>query len=103
MYTFLVLDFDGTYDNEPEDSYEVEPLVYQILERQQVRAEELARKASEAFNDTEGEDWDTPIGDLFERYMAEENLYCRLIGELYVTFGERQTNYLPDYIPRVIV
>lgn len=103
MYTFLVLDFDGTYDNEPEDSYEVEPLVYQIRVDQQIRAEQLARKASEAFNDTEGEDWDSPIGDLFERYMTEENLYCRLIGELHVTFGERKQVYLPDYIPRVIV
>ena len=103
MYTFLVLDFDGTYDIEPEDSYEVEPSVYLIKEKNQLKAERLARKASEAFNDTEGEDWGTPIGELFEEYMEKESIFFQLIGELRIPFGERQTDYLPDYLPRVVV
>lgn len=103
MYTFLVIDFDGTYNMEPEDSYEVQPLVYLIKEKDQLRAEQLARKASEAFNDTEEDDWSTPIGDLFERYMEKENIFFQLIGELKIPFGERQIDYLSDYLPRVIV
>ena len=103
IYTFLVLDFDGTYDIEPEDSYEVEPSVYLIKEKDQLKAERLARKASEAFNDTEGEDWGTPIGELFEEYMEKESIFFQLIGELRIPFGERQTDYLPDYLPRVVV
>lgn len=103
IYTFLILDFDGTYDMEPEDSYEMEPMVYLIKEKDQLKAEQLARKASKAFNDTEGEDWDTPIGELFEKYMEKENIFFQLIGELRIPFGERQTDYLPDYLPRVIV
>lgn len=103
MYTLLVLDFDGTYDMEPDDSYEVEPLVYLIKEEDQLRSEQLARKASETFNDIESNDRDTPIGDLFERYMEKENIFFQLIGELKIPFGERQIDYLPDYIPRVIV
>ena len=103
LYTFLILDFDGAYDMEPEDSTETEPLVYLIKEKDQLKAERLARKASEAFNDTEGEDWGTPIGELFEEHMEKESIFFQLIGELRIPFGERQTDYLPDYIPRVIV
>ena len=103
IYTFLVLDYDGTYDMEPEESLEMEPMVYLIKEKDQLNAERLARKASEAFNDTEGDDWDTPIGELFEQYMKEENIFFQFIGELRIPFGERQTDYLPDYLPRVIV
>ena len=103
IYTFLVLDFDGTYDMEPEDSTEMEPSVYLIKENEQLKAEQLARKASEAFNDTEGEDWGTPIGELFEEYMEKESIFFQLIGELRIPFGERQTDYLPDYLPRVVV
>ena len=103
IYTFLVLDFDGTYDMEPKDSYEVEPSVYLIKEKDQLKAERLARKASKAFNDTEGDDWGTPMGELFEQYMKEENIFFQLIGELRIPFGERQTDYLPDYLPRVVV
>ena len=73
MYTFLIIDFDGTYNMEPDDSYEVEPLVYLIKEKDQLRAEQLARKAGGAFNDTEGDDCGTPIADLFEKYMKTEN------------------------------
>ena len=103
IYTFLVLDFDGTYDMEPEDSYGMEPMVYLIKEKDQLKAWQLARKASEAFNDIEGDDCGTPIGELFEEYMEKENIFFQLIGELRIPFGERQTDYLPDYLPRVIV
>ena len=103
MYTFLIIDFDGIYNMEPDDSYEVEPLVYLIKEKDQLRAEQLARKAGGAFNDTEGDDCGTPIADLFEKYMKTEEIFFQLIGELKITFGERQIDYLPDYIPRVIV
>lgn len=103
MYTFLVVDFDGTYNTEPDGSYEVEPLVYLIKEEDQLRSEQLARKASETFNDIESDDWDIPIGDLFERYMEKEDIFFQLIGELKIPFGERQIDYLPDYLPRVVV
>lgn len=103
MYTFLVLDFDGTYDMEPEDSYGMEPIVYLIKEKDQLNAERLARKASEALNDTEGDDWGKPIDNIFEKYMKEENVFFQLIGELRIPFGKRQTDYLPDYLPRVVV
>ena len=103
IYTLLILDFDGTFDSEPDDSYEMEPLVYQIKAGEQLRAQHCAMKASSTFNNPKNDDWDTPIAELFERYMEEENLFYRLVGELHVTFGERQESYLPDYIPRVIV
>lgn len=103
IYTFLVLDFDGTYDMEPEDSYEMEPLVYLIKAEDQMKAENLALKASAAFNDTSNEDSDTPIAELFEKYMEEEKFFFQKVGELHIPFGERQTDYLPEYLPRVIL
>lgn len=82
MYTFLIIDFDGTYNMEPDDSYEVEPLVYLIKEKDQLRAEQLARKAGGAFNDTEGDDCGTPIADLFEKYMKTEEIFSSLLASL---------------------
>lgn len=35
--------------------------------------------------------------------MKEENIFFQLIGELRIPFEERQTDYLPDYLPRVVV
>lgn len=50
-WTFFVLDFDGTYDNEYEDELGVEPLVFAILEKDVAHVHQIAKEAHEIFHD----------------------------------------------------
>lgn len=50
--TFFVLDFDGTYDLEPEDEYGVEPVVYMIPKESETAVFRYARLASRMFLET---------------------------------------------------
>lgn len=99
-YTLLVIDFDGTYDNEGWGGNGVEPAVYLIPLDKQIEAENLAREAASMFQEP---DEQTPIGDIFEDLMEKNGIKYQYVGSLDITYGERQAEYLPDYIPRVIV
>lgn len=100
MYTLLVIDFDVTYDMEPEDEFGVEPAVYLIPLNKQKEVEKTAEKARDIFHETNS---GSTILDIFERLLNKKGVKYQYIGDLKITFGERQTDYLPDYLPKVVV
>ena len=100
MYTLLVIDFDVTYDLEPEDEFGVEPAVYLIPLNKQKEVEKTAEKARDIFYETNS---GSTILDIFERLLNKKGVKYQYIGDLKITFGERQTDYLPDYLPKVVV
>lgn len=102
IYTLFVLDFDGTYDIEPMESNGVEPLVYLIPLDRQLDVERCAREASHDFNTNE-DNCCWCIGDYFEHKLKENGITFKEIGSIDLTFGERQEDYLADYIPREVV
>ena len=99
--TFFVLDFDGTYDLEPEDEYGVEPVVYMIPKESETAVFRYARLASKMF--LEAEDNTLCIGDYFEQLLTSNNIPFQVVGNLHIPFGERQWDYLDDSIAREIV
>lgn len=102
MWTFFVLDFDGTYDNEKLDSNGVQPLVYLIPLDRQRDVEHYAKMAHNDFYANKNvEEW--TIADCFEEWMRNNNCYFKVVGTIDLTFIERQVDYLADYIPREIV
>lgn len=100
MYTFFVVDFDGTYDMEPEDEVGVEPAVYLIPLNKQREVEKAAENAHDIFHETNN---GSTILDIFEGLLNKKRVKYQYIGDLEITFGERQTDYLPDYLPKVVV
>lgn len=100
MYTLLIIDFDGTYDMEPEDEVGVEPAVYLIPLNKQKEVEKIAEKAHDIFHETNS---GSTILDIFEGLLNKKGVKYQYIGDLNITFGERQTDYLPDYLPKVVV
>lgn len=102
VWTMFVLDFDGTYDMEPMESIGVQPTVYLIPLEKQKTVENCAMIASMEFNEDESNCcW--CIGDYFEAKLKEKGIEFKEIGSIDLTFGERQEDYIADYIPRVIV
>lgn len=99
-WTFFVLDFDGTYDNEYENELGVEPLVFAVLEKDIVHAHQIAKEAHEIFHDSSD---DLCIGDYFEDLLARNKIPFMLIGSLKISFGERQKEFLSDCIEREVV
>lgn len=99
-HTLLVLDFDGTYNNEQEDELGVSPSVYLIPLDKQIEVERLANTAHDIFHSSCGF---ACIGDIFENLMKANRIKYQYVGSLEIPFGERQVDYLPDYLPRVIV
>lgn len=99
--TFFVLDFDGTYDLEPEDGYGVEPVVYLIPKENETVVFRYARLASRMFIESENEIM--CIGDYFEQLLKANNIPFQIIGDLHIPFEERQEDYLDDSIAREIV
>lgn len=100
--TLFVLDFDGTYDNEDEESYGVEPLVYLIPLDRQIDVERIAYAASKEFNEN-ADGSDMCIGDLFEQELEAKGIEFQQVGNLHIPFHERETDYLADYIPIAVV
>lgn len=41
--------------------------------------------------------------NLFEELCEQNGIKVKLVGDIDLTFGERQVDYLADYIPREIV
>lgn len=102
MWTFFVLDFDGTYDNEYPDSDGVQPLVYLIPLDRQRDVEHYAVMAHNDFHSNK-KIAELTITDYFEEWLNNNNCNFKFIGTIDLTFGERQVDYLADYIPREIV
>lgn len=102
IWTLFVLDFDGTYSLEDPDDLGVQPVVYLIPQDKIVEAQKCAFNASQKFgcNDEFGTDC---IGDYFKEYMDEKGIPVKEVGSIDLTFGERQVDYLADYIAREIV
>lgn len=103
VWTLFVLDFDGTYDHEDMDELGVQPLVYLIPLNRQRDVEHYAAMASQDFHSDENLGSDFCIGDYFEEWMDNNGVEFKRVGSIDLTFGERQTDYLADYIPREIV
>lgn len=102
IWTLFVLDFDGTYDNEPENEFGVKPVVYLVPENKIPEVQQCAYDASNRFNN--GNEFDLEcIGDYFEGFMDMMGIPYQEIGNINLMFGERQVDYLADYIPREIV
>lgn len=103
VWTFFVLDFDGTYSNELPDIEGVQPSVYLIPLDEQKNVEAFARIACSAFHSEENQESDMSIGDYFEELLKNNGIKFKYVGSIDLTFGERQVDYLADYIPREIV
>lgn len=102
-WTFFVLDFDGTYDNEEHGSNGVQPLVYLVPMEKQLDVERYARMAHDDFHSEENEKLGLTITDYFEEWMGNNDCDYRRVGTIDLTVKERKTNYLVDYIPGEIV
>lgn len=103
VWTFFVLDFDGTYDNEDSDSNGVQPIVYLIPSNKERDVEHYARMAHNDFHSDENGELGLTITDYFEEWMGNNNCDYRRVGAIDLTVKERKTNYLADYIPGEIV
>ena len=103
IWTFFVLDFDATYNNEELKSVGVQPFVYLIPLDRQRDVEYYAAMAHQDFHSEENKELGLCIGDYFEEWMANNGVDFRPVGSIDLTFGERQGKYLADYIPGEIV
>ena len=91
-WTLFVLDFDGTYDNEPKDEDGVQPVVYLIPTKKVKDAKRCAQKAHDDF--FEDDEYEMCIGDYFEEWLMMTGIQYKLVGDIKLTFGERIGNYL---------
>lgn len=102
VWTLFVLDFDGTYSCEAGDELGVQPSVYLVPENKIEEVQQCAYDAGQKFGNDNELSTDC-IGDYFEGFMEEQEIPYQEVGTIDLTFGERQTDYLADYIPREIV
>lgn len=102
-WTFFVLDFDVTYDIEERGSNGTQPLVYLIPMGKQLDVERYARMAHDDFYSEENSELGLTITECFEELMDNNGIEYKLVGEIDLTFEERQVDYIADYIPREIV
>ena len=100
IWTFFVLDFDDTYDNE-NDGVGVQPLVYLIPLEKVKTVKNCAMMAHMDFH--EDDTGCLCIGDYFEERLCEKEIDFKVIGTMDLTFEERKRDYIADYIPRAIV
>lgn len=102
VWTLFVLDFDGTYSCEANDEPGVTPSVYLIPEDKIVETQKCACNAGQKFGNN-NEFNSLCIGDYFEEFLKAQEIPFKFIGSIDLTFGERQIDYLADYIPREVV
>lgn len=102
IWTLFVLDLDGTYNNAEPDSLGVAPFVYLIPLENQKDVEFYAKQASATFHQPDYE-YDSCIGDLFEEFLEQNGITFKPVGSIEVPFSQRQTDYIADYIPRMVV
>ncbi len=103
VWTFFVLDFDGIYDNVEPDSDGVQPIVYLIPLERQKDVEHYAIMATKDFYSKDNKKLGLSITDYFEKWLYNNGCDFKVVGMIDLTFGERQVDYLADYIPREIV
>lgn len=102
IWTLFVLDFDGTYSLEKEDELGVAPVVYLVPENKLVEVQKCAFDAGMKFGYNDELDSGC-IGDYFAEFMNEQEIPFKEVGNIEIPFGDRQVDYLADYIPREIV
>lgn len=100
-WTFFVLDFDDTFDNEEPDSLDCTPLVFMVPEDQIDAVKYLAYDAHDTFH--EDIDGSICIGDYFTEFLDENKIPYMKIGEIPLRFIERRCDYLADYIHTVSI
>lgn len=103
LWTFFVLDFDGTYDNDPRDSYGVKPLVYLVPFDKVKDVQHYANEAHDDFHSEENQELDLGIANYFEEWMNNNGIDFKLVGSIDLTFEERQYDYIVNYIPMEVV
>lgn len=100
-WTLFMLDFDETYDNEPEDENGVQPLVY-LVPTERVR--DVSYYAQQAHNDFHADDTGSMcIDDYFEEWLDNNGIYYKSVGDIDLTFGERFGDYLSKEIEMAVV
>lgn len=97
MWTLFVLDMDSTYEMETTGE-DVKPIVYLIPYGRRRDVEHYAFEASR--DASHGEN---TVQEYFEEWLGNNNVDFRVVGEIDLPYGVRQTNYLADDIPRMIV
>lgn len=102
VWVLFVLDFDGTYSCEAENELGVQPLVYLVPKEKLEEVQQLAYDAGQKFSYNNEFATDC-IANYFEEFMDINGIPYQEIGSINLTFGERQVDYLADYIPREIV
>lgn len=100
-WTFFVLDFDDTFDNEEPESLGCAPLVFMVPESQIDAVEYLAYDAHDAFH--EDMECDTCIGEFFTKFLDENKIPYMVIGMIPLSFINRSCNYLADDIYMVSI
>lgn len=100
-WTFFVLDFDDTFDNEEQDSLGCAPLVFMVPEDQIDAVKYLAYDAHDAFH--EDIDGSTCIGDYFTDFLDKNKIPYMLVGMIPLPFIKRSCNYLADDIHTVSI
>ena len=100
-WTFFVLDFDDTFDNEEPDSLGCAPLVFMVPESQIDAVKYLAYDAHDAFH--EDIECDTSIGEFFTNFLDENKIPYMEIGTISLPFIKRSCNYLADDIHTVSI
>lgn len=100
-FKLFVLDFDETYSDDTEESIGVAPSVYLVDAAKIDKVAECARFAAGEFHsDPDGV---VTIGDLFEEGLEGARVtYCS-VGNLEITVGQRQGDYLDKEIELVVV
>ena len=87
-WTFFVLDFDDTFDNEEPDSL-IDAVKY------------LAYDVHDAFH--KDIECDTSIGEFFTKFLDENKIPYMEIGMIPLPFIKRSCNYLADNIHTVSI
>ena len=100
-WTFFVLDFDDTFDNEEPDSLDCTPLVFMVPEDQIDAVKYVGYDDKDAFH--EDIDGSICIGDYFTEFLDENKIPYMEIGTITLRFIERHCNYLADGIHTVSI
>ena len=100
-WTFFVLDFDDTFDNEEPDSLDCTPLVFMGPDNQIDMVEYFAYVTHDAFH--EDMECDTSIGELFTNFLDENKIPYMVIGMIPLPFIKRSCNYLAEEIHTVSI
>lgn len=101
VWDFFVMDYDGTYDNEDDDSSGVEPTIYMVPQNKLAEVCKLATLASDMF--AKNVEYDVCIGDYFEQMLEDKGILFKNIGNIPLSFEERKTDYLAEHICKQIV